>query len=154
MAENIAEEILTDVEDMFHPRPGGIVDRHRKEKALREAAEKQAENAAEPVHERSYRAIKVIQLSPEITRVNSVTVPSNGTTQILPRNEYRYRAMIVASGTIVLAPNQSQALGQVGYSLPANTPMEIRSRAQLWAYATASATVSVYSENYSREENV
>ena len=151
MEENIAEEIIEDVEDIFHPRPGGMIDRHRQEKARREAAQHEAENAAEQVDENAAFAVKVTQLSPEITTTNSLNVPAGGSTQILPLSKYRYRATVIASAAVTLAENPGKALGGQGFPLPAATPFVINSRAQLYAAATGAAIVSVIVENYAPE---
>ena len=149
--ENIAEVILEDVEDIFHPKPGGMIDRHRQDKARREAAAKEAENAAERVEENASFAVKVTQISPEVTTTNTVSVPAGASAQILPLSKYRYRATIISTATVTLAENAGKALGGQGYPLPANTPMVILSRAQLYAAASGAAVVSVIAEIYAPE---
>lgn len=149
--ENIAEEIIEDIEDVFKPKPGGMIDRHRQEKARREAAAKEAENAAERVEENASFAVKVAQVAPEITTTNAVNVPAGGSAQILPLSKYRYRATVVASASVTLAENAGKALSGQGFPLAANTPLVINSRAQLYAAASGAAVVSVLAEIYAPE---
>lgn len=157
MTENPVEEVIHDVEDIFSPKPGGMIDRHRQAEARREAAQREAENAAERVEENASFAVKVTVIKPELVATTVINVASGGTAQILPLNKYRYRATIIATAAIVLAPNAGQALGGNGYPLPANTPIVIESRAQLYAYGGSptlpgAATVSVIAEIYSPEQ--
>lgn len=158
MAENIADEIVGDVEELFdfQPKPGGMIERHRTEKARREAAQKEAEQAAEHVEERGYRAVKTVILSPEVTNVNAVNVGSGATAMVLPNSPYRYRATIIATAAITLGKDQAQVTNGNGFPLAANVPMVINSRAQLWAYGGSptvpgAATVNVLTETYGPE---
>jgi len=149
--ESFVEEIIDDVEDIFQPKPGGLIDRHRQEKARREAAQKEAENAAERVEENASFAVKVTHISPEITITNTVNIAAGASAQILPLSKYRYRATVIASATVTLAENAGKALGGQGFTLAANTPFIIFSRAQLYAAAAGAATVSVLAEVYAPE---
>lgn len=154
MEENIAEEIIEDVEDIFHPRPGGIIDRHRQEKARREAAQHEAENAEEKVEENAAFAVKVAQVTPEVIVTSTYNIPAGNYAQVLPLSKYRYRATVISSVTVTLAENSGKALGGQGFPLPANTPVVIFSRAQLYAVASGgAAVVSVISEIYAPEKN-
>jgi hypothetical protein len=136
---------------VFHPKPGGMVDRHRQERARREAAEAEAQNVSERVEEQSYKAVKVAPESPEVVACNSVNVPAGGTAQVLPGSPYRYRVTLIASATVILGKDSSQALGGSGFPLPANVPLVLVTRSQLWAFATGAATVGVIAELYAPE---
>lgn len=143
------ETIIEDVEALFPAKPGGIVERARKDKAAREAAAEAARQANEPVQEPNFKSVKVTVLSPEITATNVVNIPAGGTAMILPNNEYRSRAVIKASAALVIAKDQSQALGGVGYPYAVtDPPLVVNSRAQLWAFAAGAATVTVLVESY------
>lgn len=143
------EAIIEDVESLFPSKPGGIVARAREDRARREAANTAAENAATPVQESSYKGVKVVILSPEITSTNVINVPAGGTAMILPNSEYRYRATIKASAAAVLAKDAGQALGQVGYPLATTDPPFVTySRAQLWVYCAGATVISVLAESY------
>lgn len=150
--EGPIETIVEEVEHVFSPRPGGMIENWHKEKARREAAEREAENAAEKIAEGAAYAVKVAQLMPEITATNVVNIGNGAQGQVLPYSRNRFRATIIASVSVLLCKDQSQALGGVGFPLPANTLYVINSRAQLWASATGgAAVVSVISEMYAEE---
>lgn len=154
--ENFVEEIIEDVEDIFDPKPGGIIDRYHQEKARREAAQREAENAAEKIEENASFAVKVTPISPEVMIPNAVTIPSGGSVQILPLNKYRYRASIsvdTAASKIVLCKDSGSALGGVGFTLASGIIMSLTSRAQLYAFnpGGADVTISVLSEIYAPE---
>lgn len=147
--ENPVEEIVEEVEHIFLPKPGGMIETWHKEKARREAAQREAENAAETVAESAAYTVKVAQLMPEITNTNVVNLANGAQGQVLPYARNRYRATIISTVAVVLSRDQSQALGGVGWPLPANTPIVINSRAQLWASAVSGAAViSILSESY------
>lgn len=152
--EEIVEEVETVVEHVFEPRPGGMVDTWHKEKARREAAQREAENAAEKVQEGAAYAVKVTQLQPEVTTVNIVTVPAGATAMLLPASPFRYRASIsvVTTGkTALLSRDNGQALGGVGFPVvQGNPPFIVNSRAQLWAFNSDvnAIQVAVLSESY------
>jgi hypothetical protein len=150
-AESPVEEIIEDVEHIFSPKPGGMIDSWHQAKAQREAAQREAENAAEKIEEKASFAVKVAQLMPSVTAINSINIAAGGYAQVLPMSPYRYKAVIISSATIVLAKDSSQALGGTGFSLPANTPITINSRAQLYASAVGAAVVGVLSEIYAPE---
>jgi len=230
------EDVVETVEEIFSPRPDGIVARHRAERARREAAAQEAANVAEPIEQHSYKAVKVAEMTPENFSVNIVTIPPLGTAQVLPLSPYRYRALLTitppavnnpyegyptittpvipastvlvqnialqpyyvqiiggavsvvtvngqqvgagdgtylvpsggtiamtytaapswvwvagsafASGAlsasyVLLAKDNGQALGGIGFPLQVNVPIETRSRAQLYAYNPGASAVTV-----------
>jgi hypothetical protein len=145
--EGPIEEVVEAVEHVFSPRPGGMIDSWHKERARREAAQREAENAAEKVEEGAAYAVKVTQLQPELTAINIVTIAPGGNAMILPKGPYRYRAciaVITAASTVLLAIDQSQATSAIGFPLlTANPPFTTNSRGQLWASNPGGATVQV-----------
>ena len=148
--ESPVEAVIEEVESIFKPKPGGMVDRARRDRAQREAAQEAARNAAEPVQESSYKGVKVVILTPEIFSTNVISLQAGQVAMILPNNEYRYRATIKTTAPITLAKDNGQALGQVGYPFAATDPPFVCfSRAQLWAYAAGATVVSIISESYS-----
>jgi hypothetical protein len=154
--EDIIEEIIEEVEELFPPKPGGIVDRHRKKKAAEEAAKKDAEHANERIEEYSYKAVKVAPESPEIVSAITYTIGAGQYAQILPNSPYRYRATInlTTSGQfVILAKDSSAALGGTGFVLGANQLMPVYTRAQLYAYnyGASNVQVSVFAEIYAPE---
>jgi hypothetical protein len=144
--ESPVEEVIEDVEDLFMPRAGGIVDRHRQERARRAAAEADAQNRAEKIERPSFRSVKVAQTSPEVINPQTVTVPAGGVAMVLPNSPYRYKAVLLVSTTatsVLLAKDQSNALGGVGFTLPSGVPLTLDTRAQLWAYNVSGSAVAV-----------
>lgn len=156
--ETVVEEVESVVEHVFEPRPGGMVDTWHKEKARREAAQREAENAAEKVYEGAAYAVKVTQLQPEVTKINIVTIPANGYGQLLPRAQQRFRAVIgvvTAASKILLAYDSGQATSGVGLPLSDTSALfETNSRAQLFASnpGGTAVQVAVLSELYASEK--
>lgn len=159
-AEGAVEAVEDAVAELFPPRPGGLVDRHRQRRAAELAREADAEHAAEPVEEPGYRAVKVAIESPEIISAITYTLAPGQSAMILPNSPYRSHAYVnllfASSTTVVLAKDQGQAIGGAGYTLcNGNPPLLVTSRAQLWAYNNAAATVfvSVMAELYAPEQH-
>lgn len=162
MADEILEALEEVEAELFPPKPGGLVDRHRK----RMAQQQMQEQADEPIQERAYKAVKVAPESPESMSALTFSVPAGGTAQILPMSPFRYRATItlVTTGAAVsVARDQGAALGAVnaavsgvagpgpGFVLTPGVPVPVFSRGQMWAgnYGSSAAIVSVLAETYS-----
>jgi hypothetical protein len=153
---DIVETLEQDVEAIFRPKPGGMIDRARQEKAKRDAAAREAENIDESPSEPAYKAVKTAPLSPDTIKAVVVTVPEGGTAMILPNNPYRYRATIVltSNGLVNYGQDSSIVLGGGGFPVPTGVIITIMARCQLWAFNPAGngpATVAVLSESYSSE---
>ena len=109
---DLVEEIIEDVEDVFQPRPGGMIDRHRQNRAQREAAEAERQNINERVEQPAFKSLKVTQLSPESIATNTVNIPGLSSAMILPLSPYRARALVglvtpttpVAAVTVIQPP--------------------------------------------------
>lgn len=167
------EAVEEAVEELFPPKEGGLVDRHRKRIAAQKAAADEAENAGEAIEERSYRAVKVAVEQPETLATQTIVIAAGSAVQILPAYAYRKRAVISvwptgASQTPVVAM-LSKDQGGVVNMIPITTAevpapgnqfflangqiLSIESRAQLWAGnpTDAAIAVSVYSEFYGPE---
>ena len=108
---DIVTAIEEDIEGVFQPKPGGIVDRHRQDKARREEAARERQNADERQEEHGYKSVKVTVLSPEVVATNTVVIPAGGTGMVLPNSPYRSKATIISSVPIILAKDASSALG-------------------------------------------
>ena len=129
--ENPIATIEADIEEIaeFPFRPGGMVDRHRQEKARREALAKERQQAAENIEEHSYKAVKVTVLAPEIVSGQTYTIPVGGNTMILPAMEYRYAATVMLvpitgqTPVVILAKDSGQAISGLGFILSAGQPM-------------------------------
>lgn len=152
----LVADAVADAEELFPPKPGGLVDRHRQRKAQEAAAAASREHEAEAVEQRAYKAVKVAPESPEVVSALTYTIAAGQSALVLPASPYRYRATVLvatAAATVTLAKDSGAALGQTGFALPANVPLPVYSRAQLWAFnGTASAVqVSVLAEIYAPE---
>lgn len=135
------------VDELFTPRQGGLVDRHRARKAAEEAKLAEAENTAERIEQPSYKAVKVAIESPDIISPNVFNIPAGVAAQILPLSMYRYRStirVVTAASSVVLAKDQGAAISQNGFPvLTADPPLVINARAQVWAFNPGGATVQV-----------
>lgn len=166
-----ADEVF---DEMFPPKPGGLVDRHRRRKAQEKAAEQQAQQEAEAIEERSYKAVKVAVEQPESLATQTVLIAPGASAQILPAYMYRKRALVSVWPTstgqtpvAMLAKDQGgvvnvgSALANATVTQPGNQfflangqILSLESRAQLWAgNPTANPiAISVYSEFYGPEK--
>jgi hypothetical protein len=157
IVETTIEDIVDTVEEIFPAKPGGMVTRHRDERARREAAEHEAENIAERIEEASYKAVKVAQIKPNITVTNSFIIPAGGNAQILPLSKYRFYATVVvvtAASSVLLSESPTKATGGIGFPLATAVPQPINSRAQLYAFnpGGTAVTVAVLVEVYEPEK--
>lgn len=156
MSDEIIEALEEVEAEVFPPKAGGMVDRHRQRKAAEKAAQDQAEDAQVPIEQRAYRAVKVAPESPETVSAMTYTIAAGQSAMVLPQSPYRYRAtvLVATSGaTVTLAKDSGAALGGTGFMLPAGIPIPVYSRAQLWAFnGTGGAVqVSVLAEIYAPE---
>jgi hypothetical protein len=157
------------IEDMFPPKRGGLVERHRARVAIDAARQQEMTDAAEPIEQGSYKAVKVAQESPEVISTITYTIQAGAYAQILPAVPYRYRATIriipanppsATAYTAVLAKDSGAALGGTGYTmLSTDAPLVLNARSQLYVYnSTPSGTVgqiqvSVIAEMYAPEKH-
>jgi hypothetical protein len=93
-SEGLLEQAVEQVEEIFMPRPDGMIAKHRAERARREAAAREQENINERVEEHSYKGVKTVPLKPETTTVNTVIIQPGQAAQLLPLSMYRYRATL------------------------------------------------------------
>lgn len=137
-AVETVEELVEDVLSVgdFQPKPGGMVDRHRREKARREEAARELEDAAEPIEERSYQAVKVAQVQAEIISINLVTVPAGGQTMLAPNSPYRSRC------TLAIVPTIVQPTTQTAPAVPASTVAAQNTSSQPYTVVVSGGTVT------------
>jgi hypothetical protein len=153
-AEQVIEEIVE-----FPFKPGGMIDRHYQEKARREALQKEREQAAEPIEESSYKAVKVAVLAPGVISAQTVPIGIGGNAMIAPAMPYRYAVTIMLvpitgqTPTIVLSKDQGQAISGIGFTLAAGIPVRFTTRAQMFAFnpSAQAVQVSVLAEIYGPE---
>lgn len=150
-----AEHVAADLEKLV-VRPGGIVDSFRREKARREAAEKERENQAEPVEQAAFKAVKVTTLAPEVFSSVTYTIAPGGNAPVLPLYPYRARAVLLVitpAATVILSKDQGVATSGVGFMLPYGIPVTLTGRGQLYALNNTAGIVqvSVIAESYAPE---
>jgi hypothetical protein len=150
VVESVADEVFS-----FLPKPGGMVERHRAEKARREAAAEEAKNESQPVYERAAKAVKVMVVSPEIITTNQIVIPAGGVVAALPFNSQRARAVIynssAAANAVILASSQGNALAGIGVGVGQFSSFTVQGRGMVWAFAANPVTLVVYAELYSPE---
>lgn len=143
--------ITADVEELFPPKPGGMVDTARK-KAQADADQLQAYNdsqAGAPVEASAYTAVRVRPESADTGVVRTITLSSAyPVARLLPADPGRRSAVILAidndvyvTGSQGLANDVSGSATatQVGY-FPAGIGLPIDNQAEWWVAATTTAT--------------
>ena len=149
-AENVAEAVIGDVEQVFRPRPGGKIDTARRN-ADREPL------ADEPVAQQDYlvkgRPVAVDSLAPETGNARTVTLSANNQAlPLLPRDTTRRSAVVLAVDNDVYLsndPGKAMAAAASGganaegvFYLPAGIGIPWQNTDQLWAAVTTTATSS------------
>lgn len=156
-------DIIDDVEDAaeeflgFTPKPNGLINRHRKERARREEAQREKENIDDAIEAPSYTAVKVAQQQPEIFAPYVVTIQPGGASEILANSPYRFRATILlstAASNVILCKDQGAAISANGIPLATGIPFPVNARAQLWGFNPGGAVIQVgiLAELYSPEK--
>jgi hypothetical protein len=156
MALEIIEAAEEKVNEAFPPKPGGLVDTFRKKAALAEARRDEIKNAAEPIEQPAFKAVKVAQQQPEIFQAITYTIPAGGWAPILPASPYRSRAtvlVITAAATCILAKTSGDAVSGTGFTLPVGVPYIATTRGMIYAGNNTSGViqVSVSAELYAPE---
>jgi hypothetical protein len=154
MSETIlqkVEDLIADV-DPFPAKPGGLVDQARKRMAAEAARAQEAENEAELVEQRAYKAVKTT----EVFQAQTLTIAAGGWAPLLVDDPFRFRAVVcllTAAATVVLAADQSNASGQHGFTLTPGICLDIRTRGPLYAANPGGSViqVSVMAEKYAPE---
>lgn len=162
---SLEEKVLDDVAELFPHKPGGLIDRARKEEAARKAAIKQVEEeVADKIEDRAYRAVKVADEMPEDASAHTYVVSdASGVQQLLGQDMLRRRAtiltldqpVVIASSLAEASDTNNPAAGSAavsasGFVLPVNVPLILETRHEIWVTPTsATATrVSVLTEAY------
>lgn len=160
------DDITGDVEDtliggaelLFPPKPGGLIDRTRQERARRAQMLHEKENIDQRVEGASYKAVKTANQTPETFTAVTYTILPGGSAPVLPLNPYRNRSVIMvitAGGAVVLSKDNGNAISGAGFALPAGMQLVLTTRAQVYALNTsgsATVQVSVLSEIYAPEK--
>lgn len=152
--EQGVKAIVCDAEELFPPKPGGMVDRHRKRKAAE--AEAEAAGTASDVAElgrNRVRAVRVALPAAEVATATTVTVnaTSDPVQKILGRSANRKRAVVTAvDAPVVLCYSLAAAadvqnaasapgLRASGTILPVGVPYVIEHQGEVYAVAIAAA---------------
>jgi hypothetical protein len=144
--------IIEDAEELFPPKPGGMVDTARKQKAA------QAQDAATPatgetVADQGYNAIRTVVQAADTYSARTLNVGAGVTSILLPEDRNRKRATILvstASATIVMSQNQGNAANGTGFTLPSAVPLVTEGKGILYVYnpGDSAVQVSVLAELY------
>lgn len=138
-------------EEIFPPKAGGMVDTVRRQKQA-EADQLEQLNATPVVEDpNGYEAVRVRIDEPDLGTARTFTLSaSNPVALILPRDEFRREALLLAvDNDIWLSYNKGAAddlagtsgAGVAGY-LPAGIAIPIHCKAPMWASPTTTATSS------------
>jgi len=145
-------------EDLYPPRPGGLVDTARKTKAAQEsAARDQAEKdaAAKP---RKTKPVTVKIRQPNLFGAKTINLAEGQSTMAMPADPNRKRGklnLLTASASVLIARDRSSADMGSGYTLMSGQPPEeFEHTREVWVNNPSNSTsiqVSVYTESYDQE---
>lgn len=163
--EDLMMDVVSDV-DPFPAKPGGLIDQHRRAEAARAAREAQAENAAQAIDNRAYKAVKTADEMPEVAATRTVYVSTaTGVVPLVGTDMLRRRLVVTTlDEPVVLAPDlgsandgNNEAVGTAGATvnasgavIPVGVPVVLENRSA-WFLVPTSATptrVSVIAESY------
>jgi len=158
----MSDEMTPDPEEKYPPRPGGMVDSTRKQRA----ADQAQADAIVPLNEvpGGYEAVRVDVQAADTYGAQTYAIGTglNPQLRILGEDSHRRRAVIMTlDEPVVIAISQSaaddprnasNAAGQSagGFVLPVNVPLVLKGSGEVWAVATSSTNtrVSVWAEKY------
>lgn len=134
--------------EQFPPRPGGLVDSHRKAQAAQTPAPSTVTVPDGPV---TYDAVRVRPEPPDLGTARTITLSeANPVLPLLGHDAQRRSAVVVAvDNDIYLATDQGLAQQASGTTtaegamyLPAGIAIPVDTQAQVWAACTTTATSS------------
>lgn len=154
-----------ELERVFPPKPGGLIDRERKKRA-REAAirkERELEGSESPqtdLGRNRVKAVRTIVESGDLATAMTVTLGSlNQWSLLLPGDQHRRSAVVLAiDNDVYLTHDQGSAIsvagtstGTQGFYLPAGIAVPVESTAPVYVAATTTTTNSRVSAMIYRE---
>ena len=161
LLSEIADEVDDDIEDLFPPKPGGLVDRHRRRKAAEEQAKEEGQTSTvESLGRNKVKAVRTVIDSPDIARATSVLLTSAvPVARLLPRDSHRKSAVVLAvDNDVYVTSDQGTAWNIAGAStnvgafyLPAGIAVPVVSTDELFVAATTTASTSRVSVMITRE---
>lgn len=160
MVEAVVEVADEATEDLFPPRPGGLVDKHRKRLAEEEEKRRQIEDA--PVPDSPYTAVRVRPEAPDLGGAYLVTLNTgNPVAQLLPKDAQRRSAVVIAvDNDVWLSYSQGTASGIAGgttgsaFYLPKGIGIPVDSRQQIFTSYTTDSGDSRVSVIVSRDSQI
>jgi hypothetical protein len=139
---------MSELDELFPPRPGGMVDTARKQAAAAADAASTVDNTDGPV---AYSAVRVRPEAPDLGTAVTVTLSSaNPVRRLLPQDAQRRSAVVLAvDNDVYIATSQGPAQDAAGgngatgvFYLPAGIAIPLDTQASLWCACTTTATIS------------
>lgn len=159
--EGIIEEVIEDFEELFPPKPGGLIDMHRRRKAAEKAAQEAGEaSAMVDLGRNKIKAVRTVVEAADIANAQSVLLSTTAPVRrLLPRDEHRRSAVVMAVDNDVYITSdegmawniQGAATNNGGFYLPKLTQLTVPSTAELWVAATTVASTTRVSVLINRE---
>lgn len=160
-AEAIVDAVIHDAEELFPPKPGGLVDQHRRRKAAAEAARQAgATSEVTELGRNKVKAVRTVVEAADTGATPSVLLgASNPVQQLLPRDDHRRSAVVLAiDNDVYLTIDRGMALslagnatGTGGFYLPKQVPIPISDTAQWFVAVTTTASTTRVSVIVNRE---
>ena len=150
-----------DPEEMFPPRPGGMVATARKQRqAEQDQLDRYNAQAEAPVAGTDYGAVRVRTEAPDTGTARTVTLsPSYPVARVLPADPGRRSAVLLAvDNDVYITGSQGLANDVAGgadaiqvFYLPAGIGIPVDNQGEYWAAATTTATSTRISVLISRD---
>lgn len=148
--------IMQDAEELFPPRPGGMVDTARKQKQAEADQAASLEGAGAP-DARARNDVPVNDRAAELARARtfSVVTGGNAIVELLGQDGMRRNAVVMTLDEPVVISFSQQAaedprnevnaagLSANGFTLPVNVPLTLNTRSIIYCTATSSTPTRV-----------
>lgn len=153
----MSETVVQDAEELFPPRPGGMVDTHRKRRqAEQDQADALDQAEAAPASQRT--EVPVREFGTELARARTFSVATGGANPIVELLgqdlRRRYAVVMTLDEPVVISFSEQAAqdprnavnaagLSANGFTLPVNVPVPVSSTSVIWCTATSSTPTRV-----------
>lgn len=153
-------------EDLFPPKPGGMVDTARRKMAA-DTAQAETLASAEPAPGRPRLDVAVNDRAAELARARTFSVSTangNPVVELLGRDDQRRNAVIMTLDEPVVISFSQQAaedprnavnaagLSANGFTLPVNVPLSLSTRSVIYCTATSATATRVSVAGFSFKE--